>query len=110
MRSFIQRDLDPADRLDEIRFDLIIALGFTAVVRLGTEEPDSRELFVAILGCNLAWGVVDGVMFAMLLVVANPDLAVRLSNLNAPAHNPIVCPAGSKCQCRAVPSTSDFNV
>jgi VIT1/CCC1 family predicted Fe2+/Mn2+ transporter len=66
LSAFIQRHLDPADRLGEILFGLIMALGFTAAVRIGTEAPNNRELFIAILGCNLAWGVVDGVMFAML--------------------------------------------
>src|SRR5687768_3018362 len=66
MRSFIQRHLEPADRLGEMMFGLIMALGFTAAVQFGNESPDSSELFAAILSCNLAWAVVDGVMFAML--------------------------------------------
>ena len=68
MRSFIQRHLDPATRLGEILFGLVMALGITGAVRLSVEPTDNRELFIAILGCNLAWGVVDGVMFAMLAV------------------------------------------
>ena len=66
MRSFIQRHLDPATRLGEVLFGLIMALGITGAVRLGLEEANNRELFVAVLGCNVAWGIVDGVMFAML--------------------------------------------
>src|SRR5262245_49111594 len=42
-----------------------MALGFTAAVRLGHEEADSRALFVGILGCNVAWGIVDGVMYVL---------------------------------------------
>jgi len=34
MRSFIQRHLNPADRLGEILFGRIMALGFTSAVRL----------------------------------------------------------------------------
>jgi VIT1/CCC1 family predicted Fe2+/Mn2+ transporter len=63
---FIRRNLDPADRLGEILFGLVMALGFTGAVSLSREEPDSRELLVAILGCNIAWGIVDGVMYVML--------------------------------------------
>lgn len=66
MRSFIQRHLDPATRVGEVLFGLIMALGITGAVRIGLEQADNRELFVAVLGCNLAWGIVDGVMFAML--------------------------------------------
>lgn len=64
-RKFISRHLDPQDRLGEVLFGLIMALGFTGAVRLGVEEPDNRELFFSILGCNIAWGIVDGVMYAM---------------------------------------------
>lgn len=63
--QWINRRLDPSSRLGEILFGLIMALGFTGAVRLGLEEPDNRELFVSILGCNIAWGIVDGVMYAM---------------------------------------------
>ena len=65
MKDFVHRHLDPADRLGEILFGLIMALGFTAAVRLGREEADNRELFVGILGCNVAWGIVDGVMYVL---------------------------------------------
>jgi hypothetical protein len=65
MRAFVQRYLDPAGRLGEILFGLIMALGFTGAVRLGLEEADNRALFIGILGCNLAWAVVDGVMYAL---------------------------------------------
>jgi len=64
-RDFIHRHLDPVDRLGEVLFGLIMALGFTGAVRLGYEEADSRELFVGILGCNVAWGIVDGVMYVL---------------------------------------------
>jgi VIT1/CCC1 family predicted Fe2+/Mn2+ transporter len=65
MRSFIRRYLSPADRLGEILFGLIMALGFTGAVRLGQEEAENRALFIGIFGCNLAWAIVDGVMYAL---------------------------------------------
>lgn len=66
MRAFFQRHLDPATRLGEALFGLIMALGITGAVQLGVGQATHRELLVAVLGCNIAWGVVDGVMFAML--------------------------------------------
>lgn len=63
VHKFVHRHLDAVDRLGEVLFGLIMALGFTAAVRLGHEEADSRALFVGILGCNVAWGIVDGVMY-----------------------------------------------
>lgn len=65
MRAFFRHALDPADRLGEILFGVIMALGFTGAVRLGSGEADNRALFIDILGCNIAWGVVDGVMYAL---------------------------------------------
>src|SRR5512144_2724238 len=65
MRDFLQRYLDPADRLGEILFGLIMALGFTGAVRLEHEKADNRALFIGIVGCNLAWAIVDGVMYVL---------------------------------------------
>lgn len=65
MRAFLHHYLDPADRLGEILFGLIMALGFTGAVRLGREEADNLALFIGIFGCNLAWAIVDGVMFVL---------------------------------------------
>jgi VIT1/CCC1 family predicted Fe2+/Mn2+ transporter len=65
MRNFFKHALDPADRLGEVLFGLIMALGFTGAVRLGHEEADNRALFIGILGCNVAWGIVDGVMYVI---------------------------------------------
>jgi VIT1/CCC1 family predicted Fe2+/Mn2+ transporter len=65
VHKFVHQHLDPVDRLGEVLFGLIMALGFTAAVRMGHEEADSRALFVGILGCNVAWGIVDGVMYVL---------------------------------------------
>src|SRR5262245_26451523 len=62
---FTHRHLDPVERLGEVLFGLIMALGFTGAVRLGVEEADNRTLLVGILGCNVAWAVVDGVMYVL---------------------------------------------
>ena len=65
MIGFVNRNLSAADRLGEILFGLIMALGFTGAVRIGLEEADNRTLFLSILGCNVAWGVVDGAMYVL---------------------------------------------
>jgi VIT1/CCC1 family predicted Fe2+/Mn2+ transporter len=65
MSDFIRRHLDPVDRLGEMLFGLVMALGFTGAVRLGLDEADNRTLFVGILGCNLAWAIVDAVMYVL---------------------------------------------
>ena len=65
VREFLRQHLEPADRLGEILFGLIMALGFTGAVRIGHAEADCRALFIHITGCNLAWAVVDGVLFVL---------------------------------------------
>lgn len=59
--------LDPSERLGEILFGLVMVLTFTLgaglTVKKGAEGV--RELLIAALGCNLAWGLIDGVMVVM---------------------------------------------
>jgi VIT1/CCC1 family predicted Fe2+/Mn2+ transporter len=58
--------LDPTERFGEILFGLIMVLTFTGTLSV-TEagRADVREMLVAALGCNLAWGIVDGVMYVI---------------------------------------------
>ena len=66
-RRFVYRYLDPGERLGEILFGLIMVLTFTSTARvtLGAEEITARELLIAALGCNIAWGIIDGGMYIM---------------------------------------------
>jgi VIT family len=60
------RVLDPIDRISEVLFGLFMVLTFTgtlSVVESGREEV--RSMLVAAIGCNIAWGFVDGVMFVL---------------------------------------------
>ena len=61
-----RRVLSPIDRVSEVIFGLIMALTFTctiSVFEVGREEV--RDVLVAALGCNIAWGMVDGVMYVV---------------------------------------------
>jgi VIT1/CCC1 family predicted Fe2+/Mn2+ transporter len=64
---FTHRYLDPGERLGEILFGLIMVLTFTATARatLGDSPDSARELLIAALGCNIAWGIIDGGMYIM---------------------------------------------
>jgi hypothetical protein len=58
--------LDPIARVSEVLFGLIMALTFTgtlSVVEAGREEV--RTMLVGAIGCNIAWGLVDAVMYLM---------------------------------------------
>src|SRR3954468_15566976 len=60
------RILDPIERTSEVLFGLIMVLTFTSSISVasGGEASVGTELIGAI-GCNLAWGFVDGVMYLM---------------------------------------------
>ena len=65
--SFVHRHLDPASRMGEILFGLIMVLSITLTAGLTVAEgPEGvRQLLIAALGCNLAWGFIDGIMYVM---------------------------------------------
>ncbi|HEY4370100.1 MAG TPA: hypothetical protein VGN07_22910 [Steroidobacteraceae bacterium] len=58
--------LDPATSLAEILFGLIMTLTFTLSAGLIIEDEGragARELLIAVIGCNIAWGIIDGALF-----------------------------------------------
>jgi hypothetical protein len=59
--AFVHRYLDPSESLLEILFGLIMAFTITAGARLlsAPYELAVGELAIAVLGCNLAWGIID---------------------------------------------------
>jgi VIT1/CCC1 family predicted Fe2+/Mn2+ transporter len=55
--------LDPLDRNAEILFGLFMCLTFTGTLSVATAgREDVRTMMIAAIGCNAAWGLVDGVM------------------------------------------------
>jgi hypothetical protein len=58
--------IDRNQRIAEVLFGLIMVLTFTG--SLGVAEAgreDIRVMLIGALGCNLAWGIIDGVFFLM---------------------------------------------
>ena len=57
--------LDTVERVSEMCFGLFMALTFVGAVRVITpDDPDpARTMFATALGCNLAWGLVDAIMY-----------------------------------------------
>ena len=67
LTRFIHRYLDPSETLLEILFGLIMALTLTAGARLLSErhEVDPTGLAGGLLGCNVAWGIIDAVFYLL---------------------------------------------
>ena len=64
--SIMHRYLDPATSLAEILFGLIMTLTFTLGAGLIMEEEGragARELLIAVIGCNIAWGIIDAALY-----------------------------------------------
>jgi VIT1/CCC1 family predicted Fe2+/Mn2+ transporter len=60
------RVLDPIDRISEVLFGLIMVLTFTgslSVAETGREEV--RTMLIGALGCNIAWGIIDAILYLM---------------------------------------------
>jgi hypothetical protein len=56
--------LSPVDRVSEMLFGLFMALTFVGAVSVADQgDAQIRTMFIAALGCNLAWGLVDAVMY-----------------------------------------------
>ena len=56
--------LNPVDRVCELCFGLFMALTFVGAVKAVTAGADEGyKMFFAALGCNLAWGLADAVMY-----------------------------------------------
>jgi len=61
-----RRVLEPTERFSEILFGLIMVLTFTGALSVATSgREDVKEMIIGAIGCNLAWGIVDAIMYVM---------------------------------------------
>lgn len=64
-RSFIQRYFAPENRLAEVICALVMVLTFTATTGGTFEGTTPHAMLMAVVGCNIAWGIVDGVTYVL---------------------------------------------
>ena len=61
-----KRVLDPIDRVSEVLFGLIMVLTFTGSLSVAEAgRDDVRAMLIGALGCNLAWGIIDAILYLM---------------------------------------------
>lgn len=86
-----ERLLDPVDRISEVLFGLIMAVTIVGSLSIATAgQGEVRAVTLAALGCNVAWGLVDAVMYLVRIATErarNRALAHRIVGADtATAH------------------------
>lgn len=78
--------LDVVDRVSEMCFGLFMALTFVGAVSSASAGAGaSRTMLNAALGCNLAWGLVDAVMYLVRTIAGRGQrLALAMAIKHAP--------------------------
>ncbi|MGZ6076287.1 MAG: hypothetical protein ACXWK6_00635 [Myxococcaceae bacterium] len=75
--QLIRGVLSPFERASEVLFGLIMALTLTGALSVAhATEQDTRALFVSTLACNVAWGLVDGVIYVFNALVERGRLSL----------------------------------
>src|SRR5689334_18676852 len=85
-RSLMHRYLDPSTSLAEILFGLIMTLTFTLGAGMVIQDQGregARQLLVAVVGCNVAWGIIDGALY----VLGQLFMRGRIRRLARSVHN-----------------------
>ena len=83
------RVLDPVERVSEVIFGLLMAMTFIGSLSVATAgREEVRTMMITALGCNLAWGLADAVMYLVRTVTErtrNRSLLARLRGGMDPA-------------------------
>jgi hypothetical protein len=63
--------LSPVERFSEILFGLIMTLSITGTMSIvsGGRE-DVRVMWLSVLGCNIAWGIIDAILYLLGIISA----------------------------------------
>ena len=91
--GFLAHLLDPIDTLAEVIFSVLILLTFTLAFRIFVMdgEPVTAEyitdLIWAALGATVAWGIIDGIMYALFEVLGRSERHRLLWHIQA-AYTP----------------------
>ncbi len=66
MTATRRRVLEPTERFSEILFGLIMVLTFTCSLSAAESgRAQVRTMLIGAIGCNLAWGIVDAIMYVL---------------------------------------------
>ena len=80
--------LDPIDRNAEILFGVFMCLTFTGTMSVATAgREEVRTMLIAAIGCNTAWGLVDGVMHLLRTLVEKQSNPATLNSQSSNRNN-----------------------
>lgn len=78
------RVLDPVDRVSEVIFGLLMAMTFVGSLSVATAgQEEIRTMMITALGCNLAWGLADAVMYLVRTATSRTRTWTMVSRLRA---------------------------
>jgi hypothetical protein len=61
-----KRVLEPNEHISELLFGLIMVLTFTGSLSVAeADRGEVRTVLIGALGCNIAWGIIDGIFYLM---------------------------------------------
>jgi VIT1/CCC1 family predicted Fe2+/Mn2+ transporter len=80
------RVLDPIERVSEVIFGLLMAMTFIGSLSVATAgREEIRTMMITALGCNLAWGLADAVMYLVRTVTERTRNRALLARLRGGA-------------------------
>ena len=107
-----ERLLNPMERISEVLFALIMVLTFTCSFSVAeSNRQEVRTMLVGALGCNLAWGIIDGVFYLMDCFSARGRAILNLASLqrvSSPSEGHRIISQALPPVLASVLSTSDF--
>jgi len=81
-----RRILDPSERFSEILFGVIMVLTFTGSLSAATSgQSEVRTMLIGAIGCNLAWGIVDAIMYILSSLSGRGRELITLRSVRAAA-------------------------
>ena len=76
------RVLNPVERVTEVIFGLLMAMTFTGTISVATAGQEAeRTMMIAALGCNLAWGLADAMMYLLRTLTERTRTRTLLASL-----------------------------
>lgn len=71
--KFKKRVLAPNERISEVLFGLIMVLTLTGSLSVAdASQTEVRTMLIGAVGCNIAWGIIDSIMY-LLSVLAEKE-------------------------------------